>query len=63
MLEPVRRLIEGDQLMAYKHEDFFGSLDTLKDRQLLEEMIGQGRMDWRVRDAAKHASRLSISAL
>jgi glucose-1-phosphate cytidylyltransferase len=63
VLEPFRRLIEADQLMAYKHDDFFRSMDTLKDRQILEEMVEQGRMPWRVRDAAKQGSRLSIAAL
>ena len=41
--EPFRRLIEADQLMAYKHNDFFRAMDTLKDRQVLEEMVEQGR--------------------
>jgi glucose-1-phosphate cytidylyltransferase len=63
MLEPVLRLIEGDQLMARTHKNFFRFMDTLEDRQLLEEMVEQGRMPWRVCDAAKHGSRLSISAL
>jgi NDP-sugar pyrophosphorylase family protein len=47
VVEPFRRLIEADQLLAYKHEDFFRSMDTLKDWQTLEEMVEQGRMPWR----------------
>ena len=43
VVEPFQRLIEADQLMAYKHEGFFRSMDTLKDRQILEEMVEQGR--------------------
>jgi len=34
----VPRLIEGGHLMAYKYEGFWRAMDTLRDRQLLEEM-------------------------
>ena len=47
VLEPFPRLIEADQLMAYKHEGFWRCMDNLKDRQVLEEMVEQGRMPWR----------------
>ncbi len=30
--------------MAYKHEGFWRSMDTLKDRQVLEDMVEQGKM-------------------
>ena len=53
MLEPFWRLIEADQLMAYKHEGFWRCMDNLKDRQVLEEMVEQGKMPWRVGDAAR----------
>jgi glucose-1-phosphate cytidylyltransferase len=33
--------------MAYKHEGFWRSMDTLKDRQMLEDMVEQGKMPWR----------------
>ena len=47
VLEPFHRLIEEDKLMAYKHEGFWRSMDTLKDRQVLEDMVEQGDMPWR----------------
>ena len=50
VLNPFQRLIEADQLMAYKHEGFWRSMDTLKDRQVLEDMVEQGKMPWRVND-------------
>ena len=43
VLEPFKRLIDDDQLMAYKHEGFWRSMDTLRDRQMLEDMVEQGR--------------------
>ncbi len=46
VIEPFKRLIEADKLMAHKHEGFWRSMDTLRDRQTLEDMIEQGRMPW-----------------
>ena len=43
VVEPFTRLIEADQLMAYKHEGFWRSMDTLKDRQVLEDLGGEGQ--------------------
>jgi glucose-1-phosphate cytidylyltransferase len=48
VLEPFRRLIEADQLMAFKHEGFWRSMDTLRDRQVLEDMVEKGNMPWRI---------------
>lgn len=48
VLEPFQRLIDEDQLMAYKHTGFWRSMDTLRDRQILEDMVDQGQMPWRI---------------
>jgi glucose-1-phosphate cytidylyltransferase len=48
VLEPFTRLIAQGQLMAYKHHDFWRSMDTLRDRQILEDMVEQGDMPWRI---------------
>lgn len=48
VLDPFTRLIADNQLMAYKHEGFWRSMDTLRDRQVLEDMVEQGDMPWRV---------------
>lgn len=61
VLEPFSRLIEADQLLAYKHEGFWRSMDTLKDRQVLEEMVEQGRMPWLPGGVGEGAKRLSIA--
>ena len=47
VLEPFRRLVEENQLMAFKHDGFWRSMDTLRDRQILEDMVEQGSMPWR----------------
>jgi glucose-1-phosphate cytidylyltransferase len=48
--EPFRRLIEADQLIAYKHEGFWRAMDTLRDRQVLEDMVERGQTPWRIED-------------
>lgn len=49
VVEPFKRLIEKDQLLAYKHDGFFRSMDTLRDRQVLEDMFEKGVMPWRAK--------------
>ena len=48
VLEPFKRLIENDQLMAYKHEGFWRSMDTLRDRQVLQDLVETGETPWSV---------------
>lgn len=44
--EPFSRLIADDKLLAYRHEGFWCPMDTLKDRQHLEELVDRGEMPW-----------------
>lgn len=44
--EPFRRLIDDGQLVAYRHTGFWASMDTLKDKQLLEDMVERGETPW-----------------
>jgi glucose-1-phosphate cytidylyltransferase len=46
VLEPFNRLVEDRRLMTYKYEGFWRAMDTLRDRQLLEEMVERGEMPW-----------------
>jgi glucose-1-phosphate cytidylyltransferase len=46
VLEPFSRLIQEGKLMACKHEGFWRSMDTLRDRQVLEDMVEHGDMPW-----------------
>jgi glucose-1-phosphate cytidylyltransferase len=45
---PFQRLIDADQLMAFRHEGFWRPMDTLKDKQVLEDLVEQGNMPWRI---------------
>jgi glucose-1-phosphate cytidylyltransferase len=57
VIEPFRRLIAEDQLMAYKYEGFWRAMDTLRDRQVLEDMVEQGKMPWRVQNGNADETR------
>ena len=46
VLEPFNRLIEAQELVAYQYEGFWRAMDTLRDKQVLEEMVEQGNMPW-----------------
>ena len=43
---PFRRLIEANELLAFRHEGFWRPMDTLKDKQILEDLVEQGKMPW-----------------
>jgi glucose-1-phosphate cytidylyltransferase len=43
---PFKRLIEADQLMAFRHEGFWRPMDTLKDKHILEDLVEKGTMPW-----------------
>jgi len=51
--QPFERLIAGGHLMAYKYEGFWRAMDTLRDRQLLEDMVEHGDMPWRLSSQAR----------
>ncbi len=46
--EPFHRLIAKKQLTAYEYEGFWQSMDTLKDKQILEELYARGTAPWAV---------------
>ena len=46
--EPLERLASDGQLMAYKHADFWQSVDTLRDLRLVESMWASGQAPWKV---------------
>jgi glucose-1-phosphate cytidylyltransferase len=62
VLEPFSRLIEADKLMAYKHEGFWRSMDTLRDWQVLEDMVEKGDMPWNAKICSERAKRNVLSA-
>ena len=45
---PLENLAKDGELMAYKHEGFWQCMDTLRDRQLLEDLWAAEKAPWKV---------------
>jgi glucose-1-phosphate cytidylyltransferase len=48
--EPLERLANSGQIAAYKHEGFWQPMDTLRDKNYLEELWEDGAAPWKVWD-------------
>jgi glucose-1-phosphate cytidylyltransferase len=44
---PMSRLAADGQLMAYRHEDFWQCMDTLREKQILQELWDDGNAPWK----------------
>ncbi len=45
---PLTQLAEQGDLMAFEHEGFWQPMDTLRDKQKLEELWEQGQAPWKI---------------
>ena len=45
--DPLQKLAADGQLSAYRHDGFWQAMDTVRERDLLEEMWASGRAPWR----------------
>ncbi len=45
---PLERLAEEGQLMGYRHHGFWQAMDTLRDKNLLNEAWNKGKAPWKV---------------
>lgn len=48
VFEPFQRLMQKRQLVAYKHNGFWASLDTYKDKQRLDELATKQASSWEI---------------
>jgi glucose-1-phosphate cytidylyltransferase len=46
--EPFNRLIEQNELIAYRHNRFWACMDTLKEKKLFDDMYTRGDTPWAV---------------
>jgi glucose-1-phosphate cytidylyltransferase len=46
--KPLNRLVERQQLAAYVHTGFWQPMDTLRDKQYLEQLWASGQAPWKV---------------
>ena len=45
--EPLEKLSHDGLLSAYKHKGFWHAVDTLRDKNYLEELLTSGKADWK----------------
>ncbi|MCW3997877.1 MAG: sugar phosphate nucleotidyltransferase [Candidatus Bathyarchaeota archaeon] len=48
VFEPFQRLMQKKQLVAYKYDGFWASLDTYKDKQRLDELASKNASSWEI---------------
>lgn len=46
--DPVERLAHDGQLMGYRHYGFWSCMDTLREKNILEELWSSGRAPWKI---------------
>ncbi len=46
--EPLKQLAKRNELAAYKHRGFWQPMDTLRDKNHLEELWVSGKAPWKV---------------
>lgn len=45
---PMQKLIQDNHLMAFKHEGFWQPMDTIREKNLLDELWCQGKAPWKM---------------
>jgi glucose-1-phosphate cytidylyltransferase len=48
--EPIERLAREGQMVSYKHKGFWSCMDTLREKNMLEEAWRSGNVPWKVWD-------------
>jgi glucose-1-phosphate cytidylyltransferase len=46
--QPLARLVEREQMMAYEHTGFWQSMDTLRDKNRLDHLWVSGQAPWKI---------------
>ena len=55
--DPVENLARDGHLMGYRHNGFWSCMDTLKEKNLLEELWASGKAPWRTQPSAFRATK------
>ncbi len=46
--EPLRNMVKANQLLSFKHEDFWYAMDTQRDKIHLENLWSAGKAPWKI---------------
>jgi glucose-1-phosphate cytidylyltransferase len=48
VLEPFQRLVDENELLAYRYDGFWAGMDTFKEKQAFDDMYARGETPWAV---------------
>lgn len=46
--DPIKSLARDDQLMGYRHDGFWSCMDTLKEKNMLEDLWNSNKAPWKI---------------
>ena len=44
--EPMKNLVKKKELLAFKHYSFWQCMDTMRDKELLNDYLKKGQAKW-----------------
>ncbi|QZZ22109.1 glucose-1-phosphate cytidylyltransferase [Leptothermofonsia sichuanensis E412] len=56
VVEPFQRLIQKQELIAYKNQGFWACMDTFKEKMVFDEMYAKGNTPWAVWESSSKLS-------
>lgn len=59
--QPFQRLIDQKQLVAHPFDGFFASMDTFKDKQVLDDLYNSGKAPWEVWKSEREKNGKTVS--
>ena len=60
VIEPFQRLIDQEELIAYKYKGFWACMDTFRDKEQLDDMYSRGEAPWEVWKYSSKNKKVSI---
>jgi glucose-1-phosphate cytidylyltransferase len=54
--EPFHRLMADHQLVAFRNEGFWACIDTLRDKQMFDDMVARGETPWAVWESSGNSA-------
>lgn len=49
-MKPLQQIAEAGELQAFKHEGFWQPMDTLREKNMLEDLWDAGKAPWKTWD-------------
>jgi len=59
--QPLEKLAQDGQLMSYQHDGFWQPMDTLREKNLLEELWNSGQAPWKVWGTKEHMDKANLA--